>query len=190
MTPSSLASFSMSALTESFHLVMATVKATSQQALASTSSLQAATASAIDSSLVGITVSMTVVVPPAKAALVPLVKSSASGRLPLPRNWVQVSTPPGMTNLSVASMTLAPEGTSRSWPTSLILPSSTITSAFSVVLSLTTVPPLIRMLPDSWVKKGTALTLAASTATQGSSTTSPPSPVSSGEGGVHMMSLI
>ena len=69
---------------------------------------------------------------------------------------------PGITNLSVASMILAPEGTSRSSPTWAIFPSSTITSATSILSSLTTVPPLMRIAPDSWVKNGMAFLSAQS----------------------------
>ena len=47
-----------------------------------------------------------VVVPPAKAALVPEFRSSAKSS---PRKLVQGSMPPGIINFSVASMTFAPE---------------------------------------------------------------------------------
>ena len=106
--PSSFTKCATSPLTESSHLMIATVKATSQQALASMSSFQDVTASNKDSPLPGMTKSTTVVVPPANAALEPLVKSSMASLFKL----VQVSSPPGMTNLSVASMTLAPK---RGW---------------------------------------------------------------------------
>ena len=110
---------------------------------------------------------------------------------------------------------LIPDGTSKSEPTWTIFPSSIIMSAFSILSSLTTVPPWIQIFlddffvyfqkaiyfkryaalrlpwiqmgPDSWVKNGMAFWSWTFIWTQGSSSTSV---FSSGEGGDHMISLI
>src|SRR2546430_1697806 len=64
--------------------------------------------------------SITQVVPPHAAAMVPLSKSSADVTAPTARSkCVWASMPPGMTYAPVASTTSAPDGGSR-WPTAAI----------------------------------------------------------------------
>lgn len=78
--------------------------------------------------------------------LVPMWKSSTA-LVPMNASsiCVCVSIPPGITSLSVASITRAPDGTRRSGPTSTILPPLMKTSLRKEQSSFTTFPPLIRI---------------------------------------------
>ena len=95
--------------------------------------------------------SMIVVVPPHAAALVPVSKVSAEN---VPPNGISMcvcpSMPPGITYMSVASMTssaatLTAVSASRARRAAIFSPSMS-TSAASVPSAVTTVPPLIRRL--------------------------------------------
>jgi len=90
------------------------------------------------------TKSMMDVVPPARAAAVPVKKSSM---VTVPMNgscmWVCGSMPPGITYWPPASTTVAPDGALRFSPTAVMVPLWVMTSAKKARSALTTVPPRI-----------------------------------------------
>src|SRR5687767_914270 len=89
---------------------------------------------------------MIMVVPPAMPAAVPEKKSSLA-TVPMKGSSICVcgSMPPGITYCPPASITRALEGASSFWPTALIWPPSTSTSARFISSAVTTVPPRIRI---------------------------------------------